>query len=168
MLAALSHIQPEELQHVMDEIEAEVKSRIECVGGCGRVDGYVRRSCLPPPSSTPLPQPSSTSHPQVASRVKRLRLACEHHALSLRNAFHVELMRIPKGVRHMSLRAFSEQYGQVRTWVDREVGRCAASVCLCLCLVSFVGGACCCLLRADSGAHTHTHTRKHDNRTCAA
>ena len=46
--------------------------------------------------------------------MKRLRLACEHHALSLRNAFHVELMRIPKGVRQMSLKAFSEQYGQVR------------------------------------------------------
>ena len=31
MLAALSHIQPEELQHVMDEIEAEVRLRRVCM-----------------------------------------------------------------------------------------------------------------------------------------
>lgn len=61
--------------------------------------------------------------------MKRLRLACEHHALSLRNAFHVELMRIPKGVRQMSLKAFSEQYGQVRV----------GCICVCIWSVGSVG-----------------------------
>lgn len=33
--------------------------------------------------------------------------------MSLRNTFHVELLRIPKSVRQMSLRAFCQQYGEV-------------------------------------------------------
>jgi len=55
------------------------------------------------------------------SRAKRLRLEAEEHALSLQNAFHVELMKLPKSVRAMSLREFSEQYGEVRE--GRERGR---------------------------------------------
>ena len=47
------------------------------------------------------------------NRAKRLRLEAENSALSLQNAFHVELMKIPKSVRTMSLREFSDEYGEV-------------------------------------------------------
>lgn len=100
-----------------------------------------------------------TPQPQVASRVKRLRLACEHHALSLRNAFHVELMRIPKGVRQMSLKAFSEQYGQVRAclrpWVGLNYMVRRGRVCVTASLTNWVG---------KPGAHTSTHTHANQNR----
>ncbi|KAM3568994.1 hypothetical protein VYU27_008898 [Nannochloropsis oceanica] len=87
VLTALSSIKPEELQHVMEEIETE-----------------------------------------MYSRAKRLRLEAEEHALSLQNAFHVELMKLPKSVRAMSLREFSEQYGEdirsvMRLAVEEEASR---------------------------------------------
>jgi hypothetical protein len=47
------------------------------------------------------------------TRAKRLRVEAEEHALSLQNAFHVEMMKLPKSVRAMSLREFSDQYGEV-------------------------------------------------------
>lgn len=50
---------------------------------------------------------------QMNTRAKRLRVEAEEHALSLQNAFHVEMMKLPKSVRAMSLREFSDQYGEV-------------------------------------------------------
>jgi hypothetical protein len=49
----------------------------------------------------------------VDNRCKRLALEAESCVMSLRNTFHVELLRIPKSVRQMSLRAFCQQYGEV-------------------------------------------------------
>ena len=102
-----------------------------------------------------------TPQPQVASRVKRLRLACEHHALSLRNAFHVELMRIPKGVRQMSLKAFSEQYGQVRAclrpWVGLNYMIRRGRVCVIDGFIDRLGWK-------AWRSHKHTHTHPNQNR----
>jgi hypothetical protein len=43
-----------------------------------------------------------------------MRMEAEAQVTSLQNAFHVELLKIPKSVRTMSLRDFSQQYGEVR------------------------------------------------------
>ena len=117
VLTALSSIKPEELQHVMEEIETEVGLKEE-----GRERGCSSgrsRWCLNTHPSLPL-LPSLLPN-QMHTRAKRLRLEAEEHALSLQNAFHVELMKLPKSVRAMSLREFSEQYGEVRE--EREGGR---------------------------------------------
>lgn len=52
---------------------------------------------------------------QVEARCKRLQLEAESLVMSLRNSFQVELMKIPKSVRSMSLKEFCEHYGQVRS-----------------------------------------------------
>ncbi|EWM26517.1 Cell division protein borealin [Nannochloropsis gaditana] len=87
VLNSLSNIKPEELEHIMVEIEAEMNTR-----------------------------------------AKRLRVEAEEHALSLQNAFHVEMMKLPKSVRAMSLREFSDQYGEdirtvMRLAVEEEASR---------------------------------------------
>lgn len=119
VLTALSSIKPEELLHVMEEIETEVGfqgGEEETREGIATTQDMTRSSCTHQAADS-FPPPTN----QMYTRAKRLRLEAEEHALSLQNAFHVELMKLPKSVRAMSLREFSEQYGEVRE--EKERGR---------------------------------------------